>query len=221
MDQTMQGTSDTVEFTAFHNAPEFAHGLVRDIRVRWACEEIGLPYKTRLLDTFAERPPGYLREQPFGQIPSFRDGTLDLFETGAILLHIGEKDERLLPRESGARARAVSWLFAALNSVEPALMNLVTIDIFASGQQWAQLGRPHAEEFARTRLRGVSQWLGREEWLEGRFTLADLMMICVLRNVRHTSLVSEFGNLAEYQARGEARPAFARALAAQIADFAR
>lgn len=208
-----------VEFTAFRDTPVVAHGLVRDIRVRWACEEIGLPYRTRLLDSNSARPEDYYREQPFGQIPAYREGTVQLFESGAILLHIGGKDERLLPCDDSARGRTICWLFAALNSVEPALANLVTIDFFAAGEEWARLGRPAMEAYARTRLSQLSRWLDRQEWLEGDFTVADIMMISVLRIVRHTELVSEFPNLREYCARGEARPAFQRALAEQIRDF--
>jgi glutathione S-transferase len=208
-----------IEFTAFRDAPVFAHGLARDIRVRWACEEIGLPYRTRLLDAFAARPDDYYREQPFGQIPAYREGSIQLFETGAILLHIGGKDERLLPCDDLARGRAICWLFAALNSVEPALANLVTIDVFAAGEEWARLSRPPMEAHARTRLSHLSRWLGQQDWLEGDFTIADVMMICVLRIIRHTELVSEFPNLRDYCARGEARPAFKRALAQQIRDL--
>ena len=214
-----QAQDEMVEFTAFRDLPEFAHGLVRDIRVRWACEEIGLPYRTRLLDASASRPERYYREQPFGQIPAYREGTVQLFESGAILLHIGGKDERLLPRDYSARARAICWLFAALNSVEPALTNLVTIDFFAAGEEWARLSRPSMEAHARTKLSHLSRWLGQQEWLEGEFTVADVMMICVLRIVRHTELVNEFPNLRDYRARGELRPAFRRALVDQIRDL--
>lgn len=208
-----------VEVSGFNAAPEFAHGLVRDIRIRWACEEIDQPYRMRLLDGSAARPKVYFREQPFGQVPALRDGDIHLFESGAILLYLGERDERLLPKEPSRRGRTVSWLFAALSSVEPALMNLVAIDFFSAGEEWAKLGRPAAGAYARSRLQHLSEWLGEKAWLEGRFSLADLMMVSVLRTVRHTGLVGEFPNLSAYQARGEARPAFGRALAAQLADF--
>ena len=208
-----------VEITAFNWVPPFARGLVRDLRVRWACEEINAAYRVRLLDSRAARPKGYVREQPFEQVPTYREGELQLFETGAILIHLGEKDERLLPREPIARARAISWLCAALNSVEPALQSLAVIDLFYADQQWARLRRPGAAEFARLKLSRVAAWLGEKEWLEDRFTVGDLMMVTVLRLLGHTDMVADFPNLAAYQARAEARPAFRAALAAQLADF--
>ena len=208
-----------VEITAFNWVPPFARGLVRDLRVRWACEEIGVAYRVRLLDSRAARPKGYVHEQPFEQIPIYREGNLQLFETGAILIHLGEKDERLLPREPIGRARAISWLCAALNSVEPALQNLAAIDLFYTDQQWAKLRRPGAAEFARLKLSRVAAWLGEKEWLEDRFTIGDLMMVTVLRILDHTDMVAAFPNLADYQARAKARPAFRAALTAQLADF--
>jgi glutathione S-transferase len=208
-----------IEITAFNWVPPFAEGQVRDLRVRWALEEAELPYRTRLLDARSERDPDYLREQPFGQVPSYREDGLQLFETGAIVQLIGERDQRLLPRDAVARARAIQWLFAALNSVEPALWSLASIDLFYAGEEWAKLRRPGAEQFARLKLKRVADWLGESEWLEGRFTIGDLMMVTVLRIAGHTELVAEQPNLAAYLARGEARPAFQRALAAQLADL--
>jgi glutathione S-transferase len=208
----------SIEITAFRWVPDFAAGLVRDLRVRWALEEAGLDYRVRLLGE--EKPPEYVREQPFEQVPTFRDGIVQIFETGAIVQYIGEKDERLLPRDPQNRYRAIQWTYAALNSVEPALQQVVTVDLFNAGQEWAKLRRPSAEEFARLKLKRVSDWLGDKEWLEERFTIGDLLMVTVLRNVRHTNLVAEFANLKAYQARGEARPAFQRALADQLAVFA-
>lgn len=209
----------TIEITAFNRVPPFAAGLVRDLRVRWALEEAGLSYQVRLLEGGAEPPADYYREQPFGQVPCYREGDLRLFETGAIVQHIGEKDEGLLPRDPVGRARAIQWTYAALNSVEPALMNLFAVDVFYVDQEWAKLRRPGAEDFARLKLKRVADWLGEREWLEGRFTIGDLMMVTVLRFLRHTELVAERRNLAAYLARGEARPAFQRALAAQLGDF--
>ena len=209
----------TAEITAFNWVPPFAHGLVRDLRVRWACEEIGLPYRVRLLDARLPKPAGYVKEQPFEQVPSFRDGDLQLFESGAILLHLGESDERLLPRDPLARSRATAWLISALNSVEPAVQNLASIDLFHSGEEWARLRRPGAVEFVQQKLSRVSAWLGEREWLEDRFTVGDLMMVTVLRNLRHTDLLAGFPNLVALQARAESRPAFQAALAAQVADF--
>ncbi len=209
-----------IEITAFNWVPDFARGVVRDLRVRWALEEAGLPYHVRLLSPMGEKPQDYLFEQPFGQVPVFVEGDMHLFETGAILLHLGERSEALLPRDPVAKARATCWVFAALNSVEPMMFELVNIDIFNAGKAWAAERRPEAERMVRSRLQRLSDWLGDKEHLEDRFTVADLMMTTVLRNVRHTSLVAEFPNLAAYQARCEARPGFARALAAQLADFA-
>lgn len=208
-----------IEITAFNWVPDFAKGVVRDLRVRWALEEAGLDYRVRLLDAMTERPQDYFLEQPFGQVPVFVEGDLRMFETGAILLHIGERTEVLLPRDEIGRARATCWLIAALNSIEPMIFELINIDIFNRDEEWAKLRRPEAEKKVRDRLKRVSDWLGDKEHLEGRFTVGDLMMTTVLRNLRHTMLVAEHPNLAAYQARCEARPAFQRALAAQLADF--
>ena len=208
-----------IEITAFKWVPDFAKGVVRDLRVRWALEEAGLDYRVRLLDAMTERPQDYFLEQPFGQVPVFVEGDLRMFETGAILLHIGERSEVLLPKDPIGKARATCWLIAALNSIEPMIFELINIDIFNRDEEWAKLRRPEAEKKVRDRLKRVSDWLGDKEHLEGRFTVGDLMMTTVLRNLRHTMLVAEHPNLAAYQARCEARPAFQRALAAQLADF--
>lgn len=208
-----------IEISAFSWVPPFAEGLVRDFRVRWTLEEAGLSYRCRLLDSRVDRPESYYFEQPFGQVPIYIEGDLHLFETGAIVQHIGEKDERLLPREPIARARAIQWTYAALNSVEPAIQNLVLIDLFYAEEEWGKLRRQGAEEFARLRMKRVSDWLGDKQWLEDRFTIGDLMMITVLRIPRHTTLIDEFPKLAAYVARGEARPAFQQALADQLAAF--
>jgi glutathione S-transferase len=207
-----------IEISAFRWVPEFAQGVVRDLRVRWALEEAGLDYRVRLLDQ--ERPPEYIKEQPFDQVPCFRDGQVQIFETGAIVQYIGENEERLLPRDPQGRFRAIQWTYSALNSVEPALINLLLIDLFFTGEEWATLRRPGAEDFVRLKLKRVSDWLGDKEWLEGRFTIGDLLMITVLRFLRHTELVAEFPNLAAYLKRGEARPAFQRALADQLSVYA-
>jgi glutathione S-transferase len=207
-----------IEITAFRWVPEFAQGVVRDLRARWALEEAGLDYRVRLLDQ--QRPPEYLLEQPFDQVPIFRDGEVRIFESGAIAQYIGEKSEALLPRDSQSKYRAIQWTYAALNSVEPALMNLLLIDLFFTGEEWAKLRRPSAEEFARLKLKRVSDWLGDKQWLEGdRFSIGDLLMITVLRFLRHTNLVAEFPNLADFVRRGEARPAFQRALNDQLATY--
>ena len=209
----------SIEITAFKQVPDFAQGLVRDLRVRWALEEAGLDYRVRLLGS--PRPADYVKEQPFDQVPCFSDGQVKIFESGAIVQYIGEKSEALLPRETQARYRAIQWTYAALNSVEPAILNVFAVTVFHPDQEWAKLRRPGAEEFARLKLKRVSDWLGEMQWLEGdRFTIGDLIMVTVLRFLRHTDLIAEFPNLAAYQKRGEARPAFQRALADQLAVFA-
>jgi glutathione S-transferase len=208
-----------IEITAFRWVPEFAQGVVRDLRARWALEEAGLDYRVRLFDQ--QRPPEYLLEQPFDQVPCFTDGTVKIFETGAIAQYIGEKSEALLPRDPQGKFRAIQWTYAALNSVEPALLNLILIDFFYTDEEWAKLRRPGAVEFAKLKLKRVSDWLADKEWLEGdRFTIGDLLMVTVLRFLRHTDLVAGFPNLAAYVARGEARPAFQRALTDQLAVYA-
>ena len=208
-----------IEITAFRWVPEFAQGVVRDLRARWALEEAGLDYKVHLLDQ--QRPPEYLLEQPFDQVPILRDGDLQIFESGAIVQYIGEKSEVLLPSETRERFRAIQWTYAALNSVEPALFNLVLIDVFYAGEEWAKLRRAGAEEFVRLKLKRVSDWLSDKQWLEGeRFTIGDLIMVTSLRFLRHTDIVADFPNLSAYVKRGEARPAFQRALADQLAVFA-
>ena len=207
-----------IEITAFAWVPDFAQGVVRDLRVRWALEEAGLDYKVRLLGQ--QRPSEYLLEQPFDQVPCFNDGTVRIFETGAILQYIGEQRETLLPRDPQQRFRAIQWTYAALNSVEPTLINLLLIDIFYAGEEWAKLRRPGAVDFANLKLKRVSDWLGDKQWLEGdRFTIGDLMMITVLRFLRHTDLVAGFPNLTAYIQRGEARPAFQQALGDQLAAY--
>lgn len=207
-----------IEITAFRWVPEQVQGLVRDLRARWALEEAGLDYRVRLLDQ--QRPPEYLTEQPFDQVPCFSDGVVRIFETGAIAQYVGEQSEALLPRDKQGRFRAIQWTYAALNSVEPAILNLILIDLFYTGEEWAKLRRPGAEDFVRLKLKRVSDWLGDKEWLEGRFTIGDLLMVTEFRFLRHSTLVAEFPNLAAYQARGEARPAFQRALSDQLAAYA-
>jgi glutathione S-transferase len=207
-----------IEITAFRWVPEFAQGLVRDLRVRWALEEVGLDYRVRLFGQ--DRPPEYVKEQPFDQVPCFSDGKVRIFESAAIVQYIGEKDERLLPRDPQERFRAIQWTYAAVNSVEPAINNVFAVTVFYADQEWAKLRRQGAEEFARLKLKRVSDWLGDKQWLEGdRFTIGDLIMVTVLRNLKHTNMVAEFANLDAYLKRGEARPAFQRALADQLATF--
>src|SRR5690348_12931248 len=209
----------SIEITAFTWVPEFAQGLVRDLRVRWALEEAGLDYKVRLVGQ--ERPPEYLLEQPFDQVPCFTDGKVRIFETGAIVQYLGEQSEALLPTDPQGKYRAIQWTYAALNSVEPAILNILLIDIFYKGEEWATLRREGAADFAKQKLKRVSEWLGDKQWLEGdRFTIGDLLMTTELRFLRHTDFVAQFPNLAAYQQRAEARPAFQRALADQLAVYA-
>lgn len=210
-----------IEISAFAWAPPFAKGVVRDLRVRWALEEVGLPYRERLLDAMTERPAEYFREQPFGQVPIYNEGDIHMFETGAIVLHIAERSDVLMPRDPAGRARAISWVVAALNSIEPMIIELINIDIFNADADWARARRPEAERKVRERLGRLSTWLGKRDYLEDRFAAGDLMMTTMLRILRHTDLVAEYPNLAEYQARCEARPAFQRALEAQLAAFER
>lgn len=209
----------SIEITALESAPDFAWGLVRDLRVRWALEEVGLDYRVRLLGS--PRSAEYAQEQPFDQVPCYRDEQVSIFESGAIVQYIGEKSEALLPRESQAKFRAIQWTYAGLNSLEPAILNVFAVTIFHAEQDWAKLRRSGAEEFARLKLKRVSDWLGEKQWLEGdRFTIGDLIIVTVLRFLNHTDIVAEFPNLAGYQKRGESRPAFQRALSDQLAVFA-
>ena len=208
----------SIEITAFQWVPEFAQGVVRDLRARWALEEAGLDYRVRLLGQ--QRPLEYLKEQPFDQVPCFNDGKVRIFESGAIVQYIGETTGELLPRDPQGKYRAIQWTYAALNSVEPAILNLLLIDVFFQGEEWARLRRPGAEDFAKLKLKRVSEWLGDKEWLEDRFTIGDLVMTTVLRFLRHTDLVAQVPNLAAYLKRAEARPAFQQALSDQLAAFA-
>ena len=209
-----------IRVTAFKWVPPFAAGLVRDLRVRWALEEAGLPYEERLIGQGEQSSPEYRSLQPFGQVPVYEEDGLTLFESGAILLHISERSEVLLPREPAARAKAIQWVFAALNSIEPHIWQLALIDIFYPNEEWAKLRRPSALKFAEERLDALAARLGDNEYLDSaRFTAGDLMMTAVLRILRHTDLVEKRPALAAYQARCEARPTFKKALADQLAPF--
>lgn len=212
-------TQTTPIVTAFEWVPEFARGLVRDLRVRWALEEIGRPYETELLSARAPRPEEYLARQPFDQVPAFRDGGLQLFETGAILLYLGENDERLLPADGQDRWNAIAWLFSALNSVEPVISRIVAYDIFNKDKDWAPAALEATLGLCKQKLKRVNDALGGKDWLAGQFSIADIAMVTVLNNLRHTDLVAEYPALAAYKQRGEERPAYKRALEAQFADF--
>src|SRR5215831_14247356 len=209
-----------ITISAFESIPEFARGLVRDLRVRWALEEAGLSYRTRLLKFGDQDKADYRALQPFGQVPIFEEDGLILFESGAIVLHIGARSEALLPKDAGARGRATQWLVAALNSIEPFIMNVVLIDAFYANEEWAKLRRPGAVEFLQRRLSALSKSLGDKLYLDGdRFTAGDLMMTTVLRILKHTDIVTSEKRLAAYVERCTARPAFKRAFSAQIGDF--
>jgi glutathione S-transferase len=209
-----------ITISAFHWVPPFARGQVRDLRVRWALEEAGLPYRTRLLEQGDQDKPDYRSVQPFGQVPILEEDGFVLFETGAIVLYIGERSETLLPRDPAARARATQWLIASLNSIEPFVTNVVIIDLFYADEEWAKLRRPGAVQFVERRLAALSEALGEKPYLDGdRFTAGDLMMTTVLRILKHTDIVASDRRLAAYVERCTARPAFRRALDAQLGDF--
>jgi glutathione S-transferase len=209
-----------ITISAFRWVPEFARGQVRDLRVRWALEEAGLPYRSRLLEQGDQDKPKYRQMQPFGQVPVFEEDGFVLFESGAIVLHIGERCEALLPRDPDARARAAQWVIAALNSVEPYVGNVADIDLFHADEAWAKLRRPDAVQFLERRLAKLSNALGDKPFLDGdRFMVGDLIMSTVLRILDHTDIVKRDARLAAYVERCTARPAFWRALSAQIADF--
>ena len=215
----MNATASRPVVTAFEWVPDFARGLVRDLRVRWALEEIGAPYDTELLNARSPRPEAYLARQPFDQVPAFTDGDLEIFETGAILLYLGEKDGRLLPAGGQPRWTAIAWLFSALNSVEPIVQRITTYDLRNKDEPWAPGAREAALGMCRQKLGRLNDALAGKDWLAGPFSVADIAMVTVLNILRHTDLVAEYPALAEYKARGEARPAYKRALDAQLADF--
>jgi glutathione S-transferase len=211
----------SVRISAFNWVPPFAQGHVRDLRPRWALEEAGVSYAVRKLDATRDRPAEYYEEQPFGQVPSYHDDAVSQFESGAIVLHIGRDCAALLPRDPAARARATAWLIAALNSVEPFVMQLSTIDIFNAGEDWAKQRRPQVVEMIALRLSRLADALGDKPYLDGdAFTAGDLMMTSVLRSLDGKELLERHPNLIAYKTRCQARPAFKAALAAQIADFA-
>lgn len=210
----------TVRVGALPWVPPFAQGNVRDLRVRWALEEAGISYVERLVSADDQNSAGYRELQPFGQVPTYEQGEIRLFESGAIVLHIAEKSDALLPSDEFGRARAKTWMFAALSSIEPYLMHLAQIDVFSAGEEWAKLRRPGAIADIQRRFGELAKWLDGREYLEGTFTAGDLLMAAVLRIPRHTTLVEDEPVLAAYKSRCEARPAFRRALDAQLATFA-
>lgn len=207
------------QVTAFRWVPPFAQGFVRDLRVRWALEEAGETYEADLIDGQVQKSEDYRRRQPFGQVPAYRDGGVEMFESGAIVLHIAARSEALSPPDEAGRARMTSWVIAALNSIEPFVQNVVTLDVFHAGEAWTVERRPQAEAMLNQRLEGLSAWLGDKDYLEDRFTAGDLMMATVLRELADTDAFSRFPSLGAYVRRCTARPAFGRALKAQMDTF--
>jgi len=207
----------TITITAFERSPDGGKGLARDTRVRWALEEAGQAYEVRLVSFRAMKEPAHLALHPFGQIPTYEEGELALFESGAIVFHIAQHHAGLLPDDAPARARAITWMFAALNSVEPPILELVTAKILEADKPWAKERLPLVQGRVRDRLQQLSARLGDAEWLDGAFSAGDLMMVSVLLRSRPSGILNEFPNLAAFVARGEARPAYQRAFAAQLA----
>ena len=207
----------TITITAFERSPDGGQGLARDTRVRWALEEVGEPYEVRLVSFKAMKEPAHLKLHPFGQIPTYEEDGLALFETGAIVLHIAEWHTGLLPDDADPRARAISWMFAAVNTVEPPILELQNAVLLESDKPWAKERLPLVRQRVRDRLQQLSRRLGDAEWLDGAFSAGDLMMVHVLQRLRPSGLLDEYPNLAAYVARAEARPAYQRAFAAQLA----
>jgi glutathione S-transferase len=209
--------TSTIVITAFERSPDGGKGLARDTRVRWALEEAGRPYDVRLVSFQAKREPAHLRLQPFGLIPTYEEDDLVLFETGAIVLHIADSHGGLLPGDAGARARAITWMFAAVNTIEPPILELATAKFAEGDRPWAGDRLPLVKDRIRERLVQLSARLGEADWLDGAFSAGDLMMVSVLLRLRAPGLLDEFPNLAAYVTRGEARSAYQRAFAAQLA----
>jgi len=209
-----------IQVTAFKWVPPFAQGSVRDIRVRWALEEAGLGYDDHLIGFEDQSTPAYRALQPFGQVPAFSDGKVEMFESGAIVLYISQNSDQLMPADEAGRAIVMTWLFAASNSVEPLVGQLAGIDIFHADKAWAKERRPEVEEMLRKRLADLQTALGDRKWFANdRFSGADILMTHVLRDLRHCDILADYPALAAYVARAEARPAFKRALADQLAPF--
>ena len=207
----------TIVITAFERSPDGGQGLARDTRVRWALEEAGQPYEVRLVSLRAKAEHPHLRLHPFGLIPTYEEADLALFESGAIVFHIAEHHAGLFPDDANARARAITWMFAALNTVEPPILELVTVKFAEGDKPWAEARLPLVKDRIRDRLVQLSARLGDADWLDGAFSAGDLMMGSVLLRLRPSGLLDEFPSLAAYVARGEARPAYQRAFAAQLA----
>jgi glutathione S-transferase len=208
-----------ITITAFERSPDGGKGLARDTRVRWALEEVGQPYAVRLVSFRTMKQPAHLALHPFGQIPTFEEGDLVLFETGAIVFHIAERHAGLLPDDANARARAIAWIFAALNTVEPPILELATARLLEGDKTWTEARLPLVEDRVRDRLGRLSSRLGDADWLDGPFSAGDLMMVSVLLRLKSSGILNEYPNLAAYVPRGEARPAYKRAFESQLAVF--
>jgi glutathione S-transferase len=209
----------TPTITAFEQSPDRGKGLARDMRVRWALEEVGQPYDVRLVSFSEMKGPAHCMLHPFGQIPTYEEGDLALFESGAIVLHLAERHAGLLPDDANARARAIAWIFAALSTVEPAILELTIARIVEGDKPWSKDRLPLVKDRVRERLKQLSARLGSADWLDGAFSAGDLMMVSVLLRLRLSGILDEYPNLAAYVARGEARPAYKRAFDAQLAVF--
>jgi glutathione S-transferase len=209
----------TSTITGFARSPDRGQGLARDMRVRWALEEVGQPYEVRLVSFAEMKEPAHRKLHPFGQIPTYEEGDLALFESGAIILHIAERHAGLLPKDANARARAIGWMFAALNTVEPPIVELSMAMILERNKSWYEERRPMLEDRVRARLTELSNRLGDADWLDGAFSAGDLMMVTVLRRLNSSGLLGNHPNLLAYIARAEARPAYQRAFADQLAVF--
>jgi glutathione S-transferase len=205
--------------TAFEKSPDRGRGLARDMRVRWALEEVGQPYEVRLVTFKTMKEPAHLQLHPFGQIPTYEEGDLALFESGSIILRIAERQAGLLPQDANARARAITWMFAALSTVEPPIVELSMAKIVERDKSWYAQRLPMLEDRVRVRLGELSNRLGNADWLDGAFSAGDLLMVTVLRRLEGSGLLEKFPNLTAYIARGEARPAYQRAFADQLAVF--
>jgi glutathione S-transferase len=216
---TLSMTPATPTITAFERSPDRGKGLARDMRVRWALEEVGQAYEVRLVSFAAMKQPAHTALHPFGQIPTYEDGELALFESGAIVLHIAERHAGLLPGDANARARAIAWMFAALNTVEPPIIERTMAMLFEKDKPWYAERQPLLDERVHARLGELSKRLGDADWLDGAFSAGDLLMVTVLRRLESSGLLDQYPTLAAYIARGVARPAYRRAFAAQLAVF--
>lgn len=211
--------TQAITVSAFRWVPPFVQGLVRDLRVRWALEETGLSYNTKLIGPQDQTSAEYREWQPFGQVPAYEQDGIEMFESGAIVLHIAEQSDVLMPKDAAGRARVQTWLIAALNSIEPTVAQLTEIDLFHNGAEWTKQRRPQVEDRVKLRFSSLAASLGDRKYLAGNFSAADILMVTVLRNLRHTDLVAQFPTIKAYCDRCEARPAFQKALNDQMSTF--